>query len=123
MRPPTQAAATAVPKLARGDGLSIMSRPPVVADPTADDSEPGSGRFSTAENRLRVQVSMVFNAKLYRKVVLVPFQTPQEPSRCHSCERTSRRESDLRRDNRCEGGGGSPRGDVEDLREESDGDR
>lgn len=98
--PATPAASTATPKLTTGFGLSTISNPPAPPPgPLApnNDTPPGSGRFSTADSILRIHVSMVLESRLYRKVTFVPFQMPQEPSRDQSCERTSVRESGLRR--------------------------
>lgn len=106
--PATPAATTAVPSDASGEGLSIMSRPPTL--PPVPESKPGSGRLSTAEKRLRVQVSIVLRRTLYRNVTFVPFQTPQEPSRCHSCESTSSKESGRRSSSLYEGPGSCWRG-------------
>lgn len=84
-------AATATLKDISGDGLSMMSRPPI---PLAlVPMRPGSGTLRSAESMLRVQLSVVFNKKLYMKVTFVPFHTPHADSFCHSCAITSRRES------------------------------
>lgn len=55
-------AATATPKDMSGDGLSIISRPPMPLAP--DPMSPGSGTLSKAESILRVQLSVVLRRKL-----------------------------------------------------------
>ena len=75
-------AATATPRDMRGEGLSIMSRPPIplAVAPTV----PGSGMLRRAEMALRNQLSVVLRRKLYINVQLVPFHTPHADSFCHS---------------------------------------
>lgn len=55
-------AATATPRDIRGEGLSMISRPPM---PLAEvPRRPGSGTLSSAESMLRVQLSVVLSRKL-----------------------------------------------------------
>ena len=84
-------AATATPSDMRGEGLSIISRPPM---PLAEvPRRPGSGTLSRAESMLRVQLSVVLSRKLYTNVTFVPFHTPHADSFCQSWAMTSSRES------------------------------
>lgn len=65
--PAMPAAATATPRDARGDGLSLMSSPPM-ALATSSLGPPiralGSGRLSRAQSRLLVQLSIAFTSTL-----------------------------------------------------------
>lgn len=54
-------AATATPRDINGDGLSIMSSPPM---PLADETSPGSGTLRMADMALRNQLSVVLRRKL-----------------------------------------------------------
>lgn len=86
-------AAIATARDMNGDGLSIMSRPPIPLAVVL--MRPGSGTLRSAESRPRVQLSVVLSRKLYMKVTFVPFQTPHADSFCHSCAITSSKASGL----------------------------
>ena len=95
MRPVATAAATATPRDAQGYGASKSSAE--IPRPV----EPGSGTFSSADNKLLDHPSIVCVKRLYTNVVFEPFHTPQTPSFVHSWEMTSSTEFDLRRISFC----------------------
>jgi hypothetical protein len=83
INPAIPAAATAIPILAKGFELSsIFVLPPANDVPTP--AREGSGKFSSAESRLRDHVSIVLRSTLYTKVLFVPFQIPHAPSFDHN---------------------------------------
>ena len=102
--PAMPAAAIAILSDDSGDGLSIMSRPPIpVKAPLLLAPIPGSGRFKIAASVDLVQTSSVLNRSEYRNVTFVPFQMPHAPSRVHDWLKTSVRESDFFKKRRCDG--------------------
>jgi hypothetical protein len=81
------AAAAATPREAHGYGDAIST------SLSRSVFKPRSGTSKTALSRLRDQFSSSDCRTVYTKVAFVPFQVPQAPSDCHSCDRTSLIES------------------------------
>jgi hypothetical protein len=101
-RPAIPADVTAMARLAIGLGLSKIFNFPKLVGTAAAEINVGSGRLNSADNKLRVHVSIVFSNTPYTKVAFVPFQIPHAPSLVHSWDMTSETESLRRRSMRWE---------------------